>query len=214
MKPKNMPYYCGPRITSKTIAADNGPSDDNMTQITNIIPTVNQSFLQLLIAIAMGYLICPSSQSNLENLTALHLSTHMHRWTTRFPPLHSKSISSIGLFTPSGVGTSCPALPHAIFLSASNLPATSTHAASHFYTNLQHVLMYSAAGMSFSIISNHLATVHRFMDTWFIIYVLSIVWQLLHSGSCNWPLSLTCNFYAISKWWWQSSFPTMTDAVL
>ncbi len=79
----------------------------------------------------------------------------MHWWTTRFPPMHSNYYSSIGLFTSSGVGTSCPALPCTIFLSESNLPATSRSMTVHFGANFQHVLMYSAAGMSFSIISNH-----------------------------------------------------------
>ncbi len=161
-----MPYYCGPRISSKTNTTDDGPSDDN-TNSDKAHHSHCQSILSAIVnhnCYGLSLLsIIPVHFGDFDSVTPFN--THALMNHKRIPAYAQQVLQFNWAIYSFEVGTSCPILPCTIFLSASNLPATSTSTATHLCANLQHVLIYSAAGMSLSIISDHPATVCRFTDT-------------------------------------------------
>ncbi len=153
MSPVNMPYYCRPRIA------------------TNMDPPPQEVYIvycQILMSTIVRHNdgssnICPMSPSDFKNSPPPHLQQCMCWPITSSCALRNMFHNLVGQFIPL-VGDTLPQwLLPATFPSMWNWHVISTSLVEHSFTNLHPARTYSAAGMTYYTLSNHLGTHFIFM---------------------------------------------------
>ena len=185
MKPENMPYYRGPRVTMQT---DSAESDHPAT--TPHTDPAHESHCQFVLT-AMTIHNC-HGLSHLSNVP-VRFGNFSDGVTpisslTKSLLMRTASFISIGLSIPLEVAILSQLCCPEIFRSRSCWLVTSTTVVAHYFASSQLVLISLAAVTISSIIFGHRATTRRFTATSSTLFVSGIAIRHHPSGSFNCPL--------------------------